>query len=78
MPFVRGESLRDRLNREKQLALDDALDINRQITSALDYAHRQGIVHRDISRRTFCFMKARQFSPTSGSRWRSRKRRDIA
>jgi len=48
MPFVRGESLRDRLNREKQLALDDALDINRQITSALDYAHRQGIVHRDI------------------------------
>src|SRR5678815_3720430 len=46
MPFVRGESLRDRLNREKQLALDDALDINRQITSALDYAHRQGIVHR--------------------------------
>jgi Tol biopolymer transport system component len=48
MPFVRGESLRDRLKREKQLALDDALDITRQITSALEYAHRQGIVHRDI------------------------------
>ena len=48
MPFVRGESLRERLKREQQLALDDALDITRQITSALDYAHRQGIVHRDI------------------------------
>jgi hypothetical protein len=48
MPFVRGESLRDRLKRDKQLPLDDALDITRQITSALDYAHRQGIVHRDI------------------------------
>jgi hypothetical protein len=48
MPFVRGESLRDRLKRQKQLRLDEALDITRQITSALDYAHRQGIVHRDI------------------------------
>jgi Tol biopolymer transport system component len=48
MPFVRGESLRDRLEREKQLALDEALDITKQITSALDYAHRQGIIHRDI------------------------------
>src|SRR5688572_5137002 len=48
MPFVSGESLRDRLRRDKQLPLDDALDIGRQITSALDYAHRQGIIHRDI------------------------------
>jgi serine/threonine protein kinase len=48
MPFVRGESLRDRLKREKELTVDEALDITRQITSALDYAHRQGIVHRDI------------------------------
>jgi len=48
LPFVRGESLRDRLKREKQLAVDQALDITRQITSALDYAHRLGIVHRDI------------------------------
>ena len=48
MPFVRGESLRDRLNREKQLGVDEALDISKQITSALDYAHRQGVVHRDI------------------------------
>jgi hypothetical protein len=48
MPFVRGESLRDKLKRQKQLRLDEALDITRQITSALDYAHRQGVVHRDI------------------------------
>ena len=48
MPFVRGESLRARLEREKQLGLGEALDIARQVTSALDYAHRHGIVHRDI------------------------------
>ena len=48
MPFVRGESLRDRLKREKQLKVDEALDITRQVTSALEYAHRQGLVHRDI------------------------------
>ena len=48
MPFVRGESLRDKLKREGQLGLDEALEVARQITSALDYAHRQGVVHRDI------------------------------
>jgi Tol biopolymer transport system component len=48
LPFVRGESLRDRLNREKQLGLDEALTITKQVASALDYAHRQGVVHRDI------------------------------
>src|SRR6266545_6897121 len=48
MPLVRGESLRGKLKREKQLGLEEALDITKQITSALDYAHRQGIVHRDI------------------------------
>jgi eukaryotic-like serine/threonine-protein kinase len=48
LPFVRGESLRERLNREKQLGLDEALTFTRQVASALDYAHNQGIVHRDI------------------------------
>jgi serine/threonine-protein kinase len=48
MPFVEGESLRDRLNREKQLPLDDALRITREAAEALDYAHRHGVVHRDI------------------------------
>ncbi len=48
MPFVRGESLRARLTRERQLSLDGAVDIICQIASALDYAHRQGVIHRDI------------------------------
>jgi serine/threonine-protein kinase len=48
MPFVEGESLRARLDREKQLPLDTALDLARQVAGALDYAHRQGVVHRDI------------------------------
>ena len=48
LPFVRGESLRDKLNRDKQLGIDAALAIAKQVASALDYAHRQGIVHRDI------------------------------
>ena len=48
LPYVRGETLRDKLNREHQLALDDAFTITKQVASALDYAHRQGLVHRDI------------------------------
>ncbi len=48
MPYVEGESLRDRLNREKQLPVEDAVRIAREVASALDYAHRRGVVHRDI------------------------------
>jgi len=48
LPFVRGESLRDKLNREKQLGLEEALTITKQVASALDYAHHHGVVHRDI------------------------------
>jgi serine/threonine-protein kinase len=48
LPLVRGESLRARLNREKQLGVEEAVTITRQVASALDYAHRQGVVHRDI------------------------------
>src|SRR6185295_9434083 len=48
MPFVRGESLRDRLDRESQLAVEDALQITLEVADALGYAHEQGIVHRDI------------------------------
>ena len=48
MPFVEGESLRDRLNREKQLPLEDALRITREVADALSFAHSRGIVHRDI------------------------------
>jgi len=48
MPYVEGESLRDRLERERALALDEALRITREVADALDYAHGHGIVHRDI------------------------------
>ncbi len=48
MPYVSGESLRQKLAREKQLAVADAIDITHQIASALDYAHAQSLVHRDI------------------------------
>jgi tRNA A-37 threonylcarbamoyl transferase component Bud32/tetratricopeptide (TPR) repeat protein len=48
MPYVEGESLRARLEREKQLPLDEALRITREVADALGYAHSHGIVHRDI------------------------------
>ena len=48
MPFVDGESLRDRLRRERQLPLEDALRIAREAADALEHAHRAGIIHRDI------------------------------
>ncbi|HEX6573562.1 MAG TPA: serine/threonine-protein kinase [Gemmatimonadaceae bacterium] len=48
LPYVRGESLRARLDREKQLGIDEAVSITRQVASALDYAHSHGVVHRDI------------------------------
>jgi serine/threonine-protein kinase len=48
MPFVEGESLRARLDREGQLPVDQALELASEVARALDYAHRKGIVHRDI------------------------------
>ena len=48
MPFIEGESLRDRLNRERQLPVADAVRLTTEIASALDYAHRHGVIHRDI------------------------------
>jgi serine/threonine-protein kinase len=48
MPFIEGESLRDRLDREKQLSIGDAVRITREVAGALDYAHRHGVIHRDI------------------------------
>jgi TolB-like protein/Tfp pilus assembly protein PilF len=48
MPYVEGESLRDRLNRQKQLPVADALRIARDTADALDYAHQHGVIHRDI------------------------------
>src|SRR6187200_656216 len=48
MPFVEGESLRQRLSRDRQLSIDEALRFGREVAEALDYAHRHGVIHRDI------------------------------
>jgi len=48
MPFIEGETLRDKLNRETQLGVDDAVRIAREVADALDYAHGKGVIHRDI------------------------------
>jgi eukaryotic-like serine/threonine-protein kinase len=48
MPYVEGESLRERLERENQLPIDEAIRHTLSIASALDYAHRQNVVHRDV------------------------------
>ncbi|MCG6986940.1 MAG: protein kinase [Gemmatimonadetes bacterium] len=48
MPYVEGETLRDKLDRETQLGVDEAVRITREVADALDYAHRHGVIHRDI------------------------------
>src|SRR6056300_1309161 len=48
MPYVEGESLREKLDRETQLPIDEAVAVTRKIASALQAAHDQGVVHRDI------------------------------
>jgi serine/threonine-protein kinase len=48
MPYIEGETLRDRMNREGQLPLDDALQITREVAAALGYAHSRDVIHRDI------------------------------
>ncbi|MFB3112533.1 MAG: serine/threonine-protein kinase, partial [Gemmatimonadales bacterium] len=48
MPYVEGDSLREKLNREGELPVEDAVDILREIADALGYAHGKGVVHRDV------------------------------
>jgi serine/threonine-protein kinase len=48
MPFIDGETLREKLDREKQLSVDEAVRIAGDVADALDYAHRNGVIHRDI------------------------------
>jgi serine/threonine protein kinase len=48
MPYVEGEALSERIGREKQLPVEEAVRITREVAGALDYAHRHGVIHRDI------------------------------
>jgi serine/threonine-protein kinase len=48
MPYVEGETLRERLHHEKQLGVEEAVEVTRNVAAALDYAHRHDVVHRDI------------------------------
>ncbi len=48
MPYIEGDTLRDKIDREKQLSVEGALEITKRVASALDYAHKRGVVHRDI------------------------------
>ena len=48
MPYIEGDTLRDKIDREKQLGIEEALRITEKVASALDYAHKHGVVHRDI------------------------------
>lgn len=48
MPYIEGETIRDKLNRETQFGVDESIRLAREVAEALDYAHRRGIIHRDI------------------------------
>ncbi len=60
MPYVDGESLRARLERERQLPVDDAVGITREVALALDYAHGNAVVHRDIKPENILLTRDRQ------------------
>jgi len=64
MPFVEGESLRDRLNREKQLPVQAAVRIAGEVAAAIAYAHRPGVIHRDVRPGNILFAKSGQVKLT--------------
>jgi serine/threonine protein kinase/dipeptidyl aminopeptidase/acylaminoacyl peptidase len=55
MPYLAGESLRDRMNREGQLPIEDCLEITKEVADALGYAHSRGLIHRDIKPENIMF-----------------------
>ena len=61
MPYIEGESLRDRLARERQLPLADALGIAREVADALGYAHAQGVIHRDVKPENILLQRGHAF-----------------
>jgi serine/threonine-protein kinase len=69
-PFVEGESLRQRLVREKQLPVEEALHITKDVVEALAHAHTHGVVHRDIKPENILLKGGRAIVAISGSRER--------
>lgn len=61
MPFVEGEALRDKLHREQQLSIDEAVSIATEVADALQYAHDQGVIHRDIKPENILLRNGRAF-----------------
>ncbi len=59
MPYIEGETLRDKLNRETQLSIDEAVRITTEVADALDSAHQQGVIHRDIKPENILLHKGR-------------------
>ncbi len=57
MPFVEGGTLRDRLDRERQLSVDDTIRITTTVAGALDFAHKRGVIHRDIKPENIVFQE---------------------
>ncbi len=78
MPYVEEESLRDKLNREKQLAVDEAVRIAGAVADALQYAHERSVIHRTSSRKTSCCTPAMPWSQISALHWRCNRQAGIA
>ena len=70
MPFIEGESVRDRLRREAPLPVDEAVAIASEVAEALEYAHGRDVLHRDIKPENILLSAAARWSPTSASRGR--------
>jgi serine/threonine-protein kinase len=51
MPYIEGETIREKLDRETQFGIEEAVRIATEVADALDYAHRTGVIHRDITMR---------------------------
>ena len=61
MPYIQGETIREKLNRETQFGIEEAVRVATEVADALDYAHRHGVIHATSSPRTSCC--------TTGGRW---------
>src|SRR5688500_717508 len=61
MPFIEGETLREKLDREQQLGIDEAVKIATEVADALQYAHDQGVIHRDIKPENILLRNGRAF-----------------